>query len=115
MNTILGGRIRVLRESKALTQEQVAEKMNCTRQKYARIEKGLIDISYASITNIANILGVKTEEITSAVNNIKEETMFRKGDDSVSEDKFEYINEMINTFYAHRNLYNSVRQVEINE
>lgn len=112
MNTILGGRIRVLRESKGFTQEQVAEKMNCTRQKYARIEKGLIDISYASINTIANILGIKTEEITSAVNNIKEEPMFRKGDAN-SGDKFEYINEMINIFYAHRTLYNSVRQVEI--
>ena len=58
MNTILGGRIKVLREAKGFTQEQVAEKMNCTRQKYARIEKGLIDISYASITTIADILEV---------------------------------------------------------
>ncbi len=116
MNTILGGRIRVLRESKGFTQEQVAEKMNCTRQKYARIEKGLIDISYASITTIAGILGITTEEITSAVNNIKQEIpMYRKVSDDTSDDKFEYINEMINIFYAHRTLYNSVRQVEINE
>ena len=116
MNTILGARIRVIRESKGFTQEQVAEKMDCTRQKYARIEKGLIDISYASITTIADILGITTEEITSAVNNIEQEVpMFRKGSDVTSEDKFEYINEMINTFYAHRTLYNSVRQVEVNE
>ncbi len=116
MNTILGGRIRVLRESRGFTQEQVAEKMNCTRQKYARIEKGLIDISYSSITIIADILGIEAEEITSAVDNIKgEEPMFRKDDGVASEDKFEYINEMINTFYAHRALYNSVRQVEVNE
>ncbi len=115
MNAILGARIRTLRESKGLTQEQVAEKMNCTRQKYARIEKGLIDISYASITTIADILGIKAEEITSAVNNIDEkEPMFRKNNGAVCEDKFEYINEMINTFYAHRSLYNSVRQVDIN-
>ena len=116
MNTILGARIRVIRESKGFTQEQVAEKMNCTRQKYARIEKGLIDISYASITTIADILGITTEEITSAVNNIEQEVpMFRKGSDVTSEDKFGYINEMIDTFYAHRTLYNNVRQVEINE
>lgn len=114
MNIILGGRIRALRESKGLTQEQIAEKMDCTRQKYARIEKGLIDISYASITAIADILGITAEEITSSVNNAKEEElMFRKGNDITSEDTFEYINEMINTFYAHRTLYNSVRQVEI--
>ncbi len=84
------GIIRVLRESKGFIQEQIAEKMDCTRQKYARIEKGLIDISYASITAISNILGITTEGITSAVNNTKEEEpMFRKGDDITSEDTFE--------------------------
>ncbi|WP_125154405.1 helix-turn-helix domain-containing protein [Clostridium rectalis] len=106
MNSILGARIRALREAKGLTQEQVAEKMNCTIQKYVRIEKGLVDISYASITTIATILGIKTKQITSAVN----ETIFVKNNNTACQDKFEYIIEMINTFYAHRNLYQSVRR-----
>lgn len=114
MNAILGAKIRSLREAKGLTQEQVAKKMNCTRQKYARIEKGLVDISYASITAIAQILGVTTEEITSVVNN-QEQTMFRSNGEYIEEDKFEYINKMIDTFFAHRKLYNSVRQVDMNE
>ena len=116
MNAILGARIKSLRESKGLTQEQIADKMNCTRQKYARLEKGLLDISYASISIIAHVLGVKIEEITSSVNSIyKEEPMFRGNDGSVQTDKFEYINNMLDTFYAHRKLYNSVRQVDANE
>ena len=116
MNAILGARIRNLRESKGLTQEQIAERMNCTRQKYARIEKGLIDISYASLTIVAQILGVKIDEITSSANNIsQEQPMFRGNSDSIREDKFEYINTMIDTFYAHRKLYNSVRQADVNE
>lgn len=116
MNAILGARIRSLRESKGLIQEQVAEKMNCTRQKYARIEKGLIDISYASIATIAEILGITTEEITSAVDNHdQKQTMFRKNGEYIEEDKFEYINKMIDTFFAHRKLYNSVRQADANE
>ena len=90
--------------------------MNCTRQKYARIEKGLIDISYSNITIIADILEIEPEEITYVVNDIKEDNaMFRKNDGIDSEDKFEYINEMINIFYVHRALYNSIRQVEVNE
>lgn len=110
MNAILGARIRSLRESKGLTQEQIAEKMNCTRQKFARIEKGLIDISYSSLNIVAQVLGVKVEDITSAVNNVyQEQPMFRVGGNSIKEDKFEYINTMIDTFYAHRKLYNSVR------
>lgn len=114
MNEILGARIRFLRESKGLTQEQVAEKMNCTRQKYARIEKGLIDISYASIVTIAEILEVQVEDITSLVNNINQkQPIFRGNGDSIREDKFAYIMAMIDTFYAHRKLYNNVRQVDV--
>ncbi len=116
MNAILGSRIKSLRESKGLTQEQIADKMNCTRQKYARLEKGLIDISYASISTIAQALGVKIEEITSSVNTIdKGEPMFRVNDGLIQEDKFEFINDMLEIFYAHRKLYNSVRQVDVNE
>ncbi|MEA4846515.1 MAG: helix-turn-helix transcriptional regulator [Clostridiaceae bacterium] len=116
MNAALGARIKSLRESRGLTQEQIADKMNCTRQKYARLEKGLIDISYGSISTIAQVLGVKIEEITSVVNRIdKIEPMFRVNDDSIREDKFEFISNMLDTFYAHRKLYNSVRQVDANE
>jgi transcriptional regulator with XRE-family HTH domain len=116
MNVLLGARIRSLRDSKGLTQEQVADKMNCTRQKYARIEKGLIDISYASLSSIAQILGVSVDEITSAVNDVhKEQPVFRTNGANVPEDKFEYISNMIDTFYAHRKLYNSIRQVDLNE
>ena len=114
MNVILGARIRELRKSKGLTQEQIAAKMKCTRQKYARLEKGLIDISYTSILTIAQILGIKSEDITSSVNNISQEQPLFRGD-SIQEDKFEYINKMIDTFYAHRKLYNSVRRVDIDE
>jgi transcriptional regulator with XRE-family HTH domain len=116
MNAILGARIKSLRESKGLTQEQIAHKLDWTRQKYARLEKGLLDISYASITAIAQILGVKPDEITSSVGSIcKEELMFRNSDGSVCEDKFEYINKMLDVFYAHRKLYNSVRRVDLDE
>ncbi len=116
MNAILGARIRSLREAKGLTQEQIAEKLNWSRQKYARLEKGLTDISYASISAIAQILGIEIDEITSAVSKEKaEEPIYRGNGVNKQEDKFLLINEMLDTFYAHRRLYNSVRQVDGNE
>lgn len=116
MNAVLGARIRNLREAKGLTQEQVAEQMHCTRQRYARIEKGLTDISYASINIIAQVLGVNVEEITSAVNPVSSgQPLFRANNQTIQEDKFEFITNMIDTFYAHRKLYNSIRQVEASE
>jgi transcriptional regulator with XRE-family HTH domain len=116
MNAILGAKIRSLRESKGITQEQVADILNCTRQKYARLEKGLIDISYASLATIAQVLMVKMEDITSAVNNkYSLEPMYRDISGSDQTDKFDYINHMIDTFLAHKKLYNSIRQVDRNE
>lgn len=111
MNSILGARIRALRELRGLTQEQVAEKLGCTRQKYARIEKGVIDISYASITAIAQIISVGVEEITDSVSQpYIMKTAFRSSGERVQEDKFQYITSMIDTFYAHRKLYNNTRR-----
>jgi transcriptional regulator with XRE-family HTH domain len=116
MNAILGARIRNLRETKGLTQEQIAEKMNCTRQKYARLEKGLVDISYASLTTVAQILGIAIEEITSVVDSTSQELPLFRGDASLAQDdKFMYIHNMLDTFYAHRKLYNSVRPVSADE
>ncbi len=111
MNSILGARIRALRELRGLTQEQVAEKLDCTRQKYARIEKGVIDISYSSITAIAQIINVDVEEIINSVSQpYTTKTAFRSSGEMVQEDKFQYITSMIDTFYAHRKLYNNTRR-----
>ena len=114
MNVVLGERIKNLREAKGFTQEQLAEKMNCSRQKYARLEKGLIDISFASISTIAQILNVKVDEIISVKLEKVEELTFKRDDKHVQDDKFLFINNMLDTFYAHRKLYNSVRQNEDN-
>lgn len=116
MNATLGARIKSLRESKGLTQEQIADMMQCSRQKYARLEKGLIDISYSSISSISTILGVKTEDITSAIDHsLQREPMFRGNSGIDNMDRFEFIDNMLDTFYTHRKLYNSIRQVEVNE
>ena len=116
MNAILGAKIKNLRESRGFTQEQLAAKLNCTRQKYARLEKGLLDISYANISIIAQVLDVTAEEITSSVSNIvKQEPIYRKNNGLNYTDKFEYINNMLDTFYAHRKLYYSVKQVDADE
>ena len=40
MNELLGKRIKTLRIAKHFTQEQLAEKIGVSRQKYARIENG---------------------------------------------------------------------------
>lgn len=116
MNSILGARIRTLREELKLTQEQVAEKLKWTRQKYARLEKGIVDISYSSLVEIAAILEVSVGDITKVIDDHNTGIpVFRSNGNAVGEDKFEYIVEMINTFYEHKSLYNSVKKVTDDE
>lgn len=116
MNTLLGERIRSLRLSKGFTQEQISEKMHCTRQKYARIEKGLVDISYTNLNVIAQILNIEVEQITSVVDDVEQSiSMFRTTENSSATDQFEKMIEMIDTFYAHRKLYIGMRQEDIDE
>ena len=45
MNALLGGRIKALRTAKNYTQEQVADRLGISRQKYARIENGTNSIT----------------------------------------------------------------------
>ncbi|MDD4107104.1 MAG: helix-turn-helix transcriptional regulator [Prolixibacteraceae bacterium] len=116
MNSILGAKIKSLRESKGITQEQVAEKLGCTRQKYSRLEKGLVDISYASLAVISKALSVRIKDITSVVdNNFDPEPVYRDNGGSVDSEQFIFINDMIDTFFAHRKLYHSIKQVDEDE
>lgn len=64
MNALLGGRIKALRMAKNYTQEQVADQLGISRQKYARIEKGLNSITLDLLTKIAAMLDVTVGDIT---------------------------------------------------
>ncbi len=116
MNDKLGGRIKFLRESRGFTQEQMATEMNCTRQKYSRLEKGLIDISYANIIQISEILEIGTEEITNVLSDESvSEPMFRAIGNQEHDEDIIFVNKMLDIFYAHGKLYNSVKKVNADE
>jgi len=113
MNTLIGARIKDLRETKGLTQEDVAKQISCSRQKIARIEKGATDITYSTISAIASVLGVKVEDITAPapVQKIK----YRSTGNASSDEAFDFINKMLDTFYAHRRLYYATRKDDVLE
>ena len=55
---MLGDRIRLVRTSRELSQEQLAEAANLTCESINRIEKGSLKAKLDTITVIANILNV---------------------------------------------------------
>jgi transcriptional regulator with XRE-family HTH domain len=108
MNKELGQRIRQLRENAHLTQECIAEKLGISRQKYSRIENGTNDISYDLILRVASVIGVTPGSITSAADKMEASSVeFRSANNDVR--SFDTISEMLDLFYANKQLYESVR------
>ena len=68
MNELLGSRIKVLRRAKNLTQEQVADYIGISRQKYARIESGVNGVTLDILSKAAEVLGVTVGDITRVIN-----------------------------------------------
>lgn len=56
-------KIKNMRELKNFTQEYMAEKLGITQAAYSKMENGTNKISYAKITEISKIFGVKPEEL----------------------------------------------------
>jgi len=61
----VGSKIKKLREFKNLTQEHVSERLGLTQSGYSKIENGKVDLPYSRLQNIADILEIKVEDITS--------------------------------------------------
>ena len=107
MSYALGRRIEELRCAKKITKEKMAEVLETTRQRYARLEKGQTDISFVMIKKIADFLGVQTSDITQVEDEKKElVVLFReKTDAAEAVSSVTKIEEILRVFHAHEKLY----------
>jgi transcriptional regulator with XRE-family HTH domain len=55
--------IKFLRQFKSWSQEQMAEKLDMSLNGYAKIEQGKVDINLSRLKQIAEIFGVKLEQL----------------------------------------------------
>lgn len=101
MNTLLGSRIRALRAAKNYTQEQVAERIGVSRQKYARIENGTNSITLDILTKLSAVLDVTVGDITRVLDE-KPVVAYRSGDGLGSSER---IIDMLDLFYANKHMY----------
>lgn len=106
MNALLGSRIKALRIAKQFTQEQVADQIGISRQKYARIENGTNSITLEVLTQIASFLDVTVGDITRVLDE-EPVVAYRSGDGFTSSKK---IMDMLDLFYANKHLYDKLKQ-----
>lgn len=110
MNKLLGRRIKVLRNVANLTQEQIADQIGISRQKYARIESGTNNITLDVLAKIAEVLKIQVGDITRVLdeNPIIE---YRVGTEKASSQK---IFDMLDLFYANKHLNEKLQYKEKN-
>lgn len=104
MNELLGGRIKELRSAANLTQEQVAEQIGVSRQKYARIENGANSITFDILAKIAKVLKVSVGDITRVLDE-QPAVEYRGGEGGSSNQIFE----MLDLFYANKHMYDRLK------
>lgn len=107
MSYAIGKKIKELRSEYKIGQETMAEVLGTTRQRYSRLEKGQVDISYIEIKKIADFLGIQTTDITSAQEEQKKlVALFReKSDKPEFIESVAKIEEILKVFHAHEKLY----------
>ena len=103
MNELLGKKIKELRSIRKLTQEQMADDLGISRQKYARVENGTNNISLDILTRIAAILDVSVRDIT-CVLDLEPSAAFRNNN-AGSDSSVEKVFDMLDLFYANKHMY----------
>ena len=98
MNKLLGSRIKALRSANNLTQEEVADQIGISRQKYARIT---LDI----LSKVAEVLGVTVGDITKVLDETPV-VQYRAGEENESSKK---IFDMLDLFYANKHMCEKIQ------
>ncbi len=109
MNEMLGGRIKALRSAKNFTQEQVADQIGISRQKYARIESGVNSVTLDILSKVAEVLGVTVGDITRVLDE-NPVVAYRAGAEGESSKK---IFDMLDLFYANKHMYAKLQHKDI--
>lgn len=71
MNTIIGNKLKKLRQIKKMTQEQVADYLHISQSAYARIERGESSSWAIHILKISKIFEINPEELLITDNDSK--------------------------------------------
>ena len=107
MNELLGSRIKALRIANNFTQEQVADAIGVSRQKYARIENGANSITLDILSRVAKVFNVTVSDITRVLDETSA-VAYRTGEES--EAYSNKIFDMLDLFYANKHMYTKLRQ-----
>ena len=109
MNGLLGGRIKALRNANGFTQEQMADQLGMSRQRYARIEHGTNNVTLEVLSQITKILDIQVGDITKVLDEVPA-VEYRTGNKGTST---QMIFDMLDLFYANKHLYSKLHRDDV--
>ena len=98
----LGQRVKLLRELRSLTQEQLAEQVETTSQYVSSLERGLQNVTLSTLEKLANALGVEIFSLFSFDSKdirITKQSL-KKLIDDVDDKKIEVIGQIVRTLIS---------------
>ena len=104
INVQIGSRVRDAREQSKMTQEQLAEKLDCSPQFISDLERGVVGLSIPTLKGLCLALGVSSDSILF-------ETMPKRGYNAIeekcrllSDEQFKLLSEIIQRYIEAVNL-----------
>ena len=89
-----------MRTARNITQEQIAEQIGISRQKYARIENGVNSITLDILSKVAEVFNITVGDITRVLDDVPA-VAYRSGQRVDSSEK---MFDMLDLFYANKHL-----------
>ena len=116
MSYNIGNKINEFRVQKKISQDEIASFLGMSRQRFARIENGQIDVSYSTLQKIADYMAVSISEITAADEQGDLSILFREVDNTEEIHSYiDKINDIIKTFHAHEKLYYRMKEKKVED
>jgi len=94
----MGNRIYSLRKHLRLSQEELAEKADTTKQTISLAEKGKQELRAGNVAKIADALGVSTDYLLKGIRIDSDDMVLDRRIRNLNNDQYDFLSETINKF-----------------
>ena len=98
MNIQIGREIRNARDRAKLTQEQLAERLDCSPQFISDMERGVVGISVPMLRNLCMELGIPSDSILFSAEDTYSLSLLSERCKSLSDEQFRLLLRIIDSF-----------------
>lgn len=111
MSFAIAQKIKSIRNERGFSQEEVADKLGMSRQRYIRIESNQVPITFKVIEEVAKIFDVTPHEITKQSEEQQPlRVLFREKNMIDHEDVIDKIQTILEYMNAHERLYYKMKE-----